>query len=29
MVEAIVEPDNADYGAIVSGKWDLADIEEK
>jgi acetolactate synthase-1/2/3 large subunit len=29
MVEVIVEPDNPDSGAIVTGNWDLADIEEK
>jgi acetolactate synthase-1/2/3 large subunit len=28
MVEAVVEPDNPDSGAIVTGKWDLADLEE-
>jgi len=27
-VEAVVEPDNADSGAIITGKWDLADLEE-
>ncbi|ADB63196.1 thiamine pyrophosphate protein central region (plasmid) [Haloterrigena turkmenica DSM 5511] len=27
LVEAIVEPDNEDSGAIVTGKWDLADLE--
>jgi len=29
MVEAIVEPDNPDSGAIVTGTWDLADLEEQ
>ncbi|PSQ05054.1 acetolactate synthase [Halobacteriales archaeon QS_4_69_31] len=28
MVEAIVEPDNPDSGAIITGKWDLADLQE-
>jgi acetolactate synthase-1/2/3 large subunit len=28
VVEAIVEPDNPDSGAIITGKWDLADLEE-
>ncbi|MBO4247317.1 thiamine pyrophosphate-binding protein [Halomicrobium sp. IBSBa] len=28
MVEAVVEPDNPDSGAIVTGEWDLADLEE-
>ena len=28
MVEAVVEPDNADSGAIITGKWDLADLEK-
>jgi len=27
-VEAVVEPDNPDSGAIITGKWDLADLEE-
>ncbi|WP_318570882.1 thiamine pyrophosphate-binding protein [Salinigranum marinum] len=27
-VEAVVEPDNPDSGAIVTGEWDLADLEE-
>ncbi|WP_408960391.1 thiamine pyrophosphate-binding protein [Natrinema sp. 74] len=27
LVEAVVEPDNADSGAIVTGNWDLADLE--
>jgi len=29
LVEAIVEDDNPNSGAVVTGKWDLADIEEK
>jgi acetolactate synthase-1/2/3 large subunit len=28
MVEAIVEPDNPDSGAIITGKWDLADLQK-
>jgi acetolactate synthase-1/2/3 large subunit len=28
MVEAIVEPNNPDSGAIITGKWDLADLEK-
>ena len=28
MVEAIVEPDNPDSGAIITGEWDLADLEK-
>ncbi|WP_458210387.1 thiamine pyrophosphate-binding protein [Haladaptatus sp. NG-SE-30] len=28
IVEAIVEPDNPDSGAIITGEWDLADLEE-
>lgn len=28
MVEAVVEPDNPDSGAIITGEWDLADLEE-
>ncbi|WP_101295852.1 thiamine pyrophosphate-binding protein [Halegenticoccus soli] len=28
IVEAVVEPDNPDSGAIITGKWDLADLEE-
>jgi acetolactate synthase-1/2/3 large subunit len=28
MVEAIVEGDNPDSGAVITGKWDLADLEE-
>ncbi|MFB6224408.1 MAG: thiamine pyrophosphate-binding protein, partial [Haloarcula sp.] len=27
-VEAVVEPDNPDSGAIITGEWDLADLEE-
>jgi len=27
-VEVVVEPDNPDSGAIITGKWDLADLEE-
>ena len=27
MVEALVEPDNPDSGAIITGEWDLADLE--
>ena len=26
-VEVIVEPDNPDSGAIITGEWDLADLE--
>ncbi|SEW30967.1 thiamine pyrophosphate-binding protein [Natrinema salifodinae] len=26
-VEAVVEPDNPDSGAIITGEWDLADLE--
>ncbi|WP_323173598.1 thiamine pyrophosphate-binding protein [Natrialba sp. PRR66] len=26
-VEAVVEPDSADSGAIITGEWDLADLE--
>jgi acetolactate synthase-1/2/3 large subunit len=29
VVEAVVEPDNPDSGAIITGEWDLADLEEK
>ncbi|MDJ1433203.1 thiamine pyrophosphate-binding protein [Halostagnicola sp. A-GB9-2] len=29
LVEAVVEPDNEDSGAIVTGKWDLADLEKE
>ncbi|WP_394743122.1 thiamine pyrophosphate-binding protein [Natronococcus roseus] len=29
LVEAIVEPDNADSGAIITGEWDLADLERE
>jgi len=29
VVEAIVEPDNPDSGAIITGKWDLADLQDK
>jgi Thiamine pyrophosphate-requiring enzymes [acetolactate synthase, pyruvate dehydrogenase (cytochrome), glyoxylate carboligase, phosphonopyruvate decarboxylase] len=29
VVEAIVEPDNPDSGAIITGEWDLADLEGK
>jgi len=29
LVEAIVEDDNPDSGAVVTGKWDLADLEGK
>jgi len=29
VVEAVVEPDNPDSGAIITGKWDLADLEGK
>jgi acetolactate synthase-1/2/3 large subunit len=28
MVEAIVEPNNPDSGAIITGEWDLADLEK-
>ena len=28
MIEAIVEPDNPDSGAIITGEWDLADLEK-
>jgi len=28
MVEAMVEGDNPDSGAVITGKWDLADLEE-
>lgn len=28
IVEVIVEPDNPDSGAIVTGEWDLADLED-
>ncbi|WP_227378798.1 thiamine pyrophosphate-binding protein [Haladaptatus halobius] len=28
IVEAVVEPDNPDSGAIITGEWDLADLEE-
>jgi acetolactate synthase I/II/III large subunit len=28
MVEAIVAPDNYDSGAIITGKWDLADLQK-
>ena len=28
LVEAIVEPDNPESGAIVTGDWDLADLEK-
>jgi acetolactate synthase-1/2/3 large subunit len=28
IVEAIVEPDNPESGAIITGEWDLADLEE-
>lgn len=27
IVEAIVQPDNPDSGAIITGEWDLADLE--
>ncbi|PCR88843.1 thiamine pyrophosphate-binding protein [Natrinema ejinorense] len=27
LVEAVVEPDNPDSGAIITGEWDLADLE--
>ncbi|ELZ27983.1 thiamine pyrophosphate protein central region [Halogeometricum pallidum JCM 14848] len=27
IVEAVVEPDNEDSGAIITGEWDLADLE--
>ncbi|GAA0259619.1 thiamine pyrophosphate-binding protein [Haladaptatus pallidirubidus] len=29
LVEAIVEPDNPNSGAIVTGEWDLADLESE
>ncbi|WP_266083151.1 thiamine pyrophosphate-binding protein [Haladaptatus caseinilyticus] len=29
LVEAIVEPDNPDSGAIVTGEWDLAELESE
>jgi acetolactate synthase-1/2/3 large subunit len=29
LVEAVVEGDNADSGAVITGKWDLADLENK
>ncbi len=29
LVEAVVEPDNPDSGAIITGKWDLADLEKE
>lgn len=29
VVEAIVEPDNPDSGAIITGEWDLADPQDK
>ncbi|MFC7157550.1 thiamine pyrophosphate-binding protein [Halomarina halobia] len=29
MVEAIVEPNNEDSGAIVTGEWDLADLQSE
>ena len=29
VVEAVVEPDNPDSGAIITGHWDLADLEGK
>ena len=29
IVEAIVEPDNPESGAIITGEWDLADLESK
>ena len=29
VVEAVVEPDNPDSGAIITGEWDLADLEDK
>ncbi|RQG88091.1 thiamine pyrophosphate-binding protein [Natrarchaeobius halalkaliphilus] len=28
LVEVIVEPDNPDSGAIITGEWDLADLEK-
>jgi acetolactate synthase-1/2/3 large subunit len=28
MVEVIVEQNNPDSGAVITGEWDLADIEE-
>lgn len=28
IVEAVVEPDNPDSGAIITGEWDLADLEK-
>jgi acetolactate synthase-1/2/3 large subunit len=28
IIEAMVEPDNTDSGAIITGEWDLADPEE-
>jgi acetolactate synthase-1/2/3 large subunit len=28
VVEAVVEPDNPDSGAIITGEWDLADLEQ-
>ena len=28
IVEAVVEPDNPDSGAIITGTWDLADLEK-
>jgi acetolactate synthase-1/2/3 large subunit len=29
IVEAMVEPDNPESGAIITGEWDLADLESK
>ena len=29
IVEAIVEPDNPESGAIITGEWDLADLESR
>ena len=28
MVEAMVEPDNPDSGAVITGEWDLADLQK-
>jgi len=28
IVEALVEPDNPDSGAVITGEWDLADLEK-
>lgn len=29
MIEVIVQPGNLDSGAVITGEWDLTDLEQK